>query len=144
MLSPQLFNIFINDLSIDLDNSPHKVAIGPNSFNSFAYADDITVMCCTAPGLQYLIDTCSAYAARWKLKFNLSKTHCMVIAGNGLLEEPKWFLNNTLISNADTLESLGVHFSANYKMHIDVRSDKCRRGLLQFTRCEYGFPRKLS
>ena len=56
ILSPALFNIFINDLLIILNNSTDGVQIGHLLLNSFAYADDITVFAATVPGLQRLID----------------------------------------------------------------------------------------
>ena len=64
ILSPSLFNIFIDDLLRNLDASPYAVHLGPCRFNSFAYADDITVMHTTVPGLQNLIDMCTDYAKK--------------------------------------------------------------------------------
>ena len=52
ILSPHLFNIFLDDILMDLSNSEDKVSIGPCFVNSFSWADDITVMCTTVPGLQ--------------------------------------------------------------------------------------------
>ena len=66
--SPQLFNIFIDDLLKDFSKSNDTVSIGSLSVNSLAYADDITVMCTTVPGLQRLIDMCATYADRWRFQ----------------------------------------------------------------------------
>ena len=40
-LSPSLFNIFINDLLLQLESIKDGVHIGPHLYTSFDYADDI-------------------------------------------------------------------------------------------------------
>ena len=47
VISPFLFNIFLNDLLIQLDESKSGLGIGNNKFNSFAYADDVTLFSAT-------------------------------------------------------------------------------------------------
>ena len=47
ILSPKLFNIFINDLLIELRNSSYGLKIGSHLHNCFAYADDITLFAST-------------------------------------------------------------------------------------------------
>jgi hypothetical protein len=61
VLSPYLFNIFIDDLLVKLESAKNGVSIGPHNYNSFAYADDITVFSATIPGLQCLIHICQEY-----------------------------------------------------------------------------------
>ena len=58
ILSPQLFNIFIDGLLKELSATNSGVSIGNEDFNSYAYADDVTLFCAKAPGLQKLIDVC--------------------------------------------------------------------------------------
>ena len=58
ILSPHLFGFFINDLLLDLNLSKYGVRIGSDKFESFAYADDISLFSATIPHLQNLIDMC--------------------------------------------------------------------------------------
>ena len=58
-LSPNLFNIFINQLLLDLNDCDVGVRIGDVLYNSMAYADDITVFSTNAKDLQRLIDMCT-------------------------------------------------------------------------------------
>ena len=83
-------------------------------FESFAYADDITLFSPTIGGLQGLIDICIEYAVKWRFNFGISKSKCMV-AGHSLFKaEPHWQLyNNMCMENVDVLETLGVAMS-NY------------------------------
>ena len=126
LLSPQLFNIFIDDLLRELCKSDDKVCIGACSVNSFAYADDINLLCTTAPGLQRLINTCAAYADKWRFKFGINKTKCMVIAGNQLACLPTLYLKGEPIANVSCLEILGVQFDKKRTAHIDSRINKCK------------------
>jgi hypothetical protein len=131
VLSPQLFNIFIDDLLYEIYAMSDKVSIGSCSINVFAYADDITVMCTTVPGLQRLIDRCAEYALKWRFKFGVKKTKCMVISGKSLSGEPVWYLDGKRIENVKSLEILGVIFedgsSGSQTGSVDKRTEKCRR-----------------
>jgi len=127
VLSPQLFNIFINDLLIQLDTCTDKVAIGNCSLNSFAYADDVNLLCTTVPELQRLINICTDYADKWRFRFGINKTKCLVIAGNQLADVPKWNLKGQPIVNVDSLEILGVHYDSKNVAHVDNRIAKCKR-----------------
>ena len=51
ILSPALFNVFIDQLLTTLKESGTGVRIGTYIFNSVAYADDITLFASTIPGL---------------------------------------------------------------------------------------------
>ena len=77
ILFPFFFNIFLNDLLLDLKNDIHGVSIGNMTLNSYAYADDVTLFCTTASGLQNLIDKCYLYSNKWRFNFGIKKTKCM-------------------------------------------------------------------
>jgi hypothetical protein len=51
VLSPTLFNIFLDELLHDLRQQKDCIRIFDLSLNSCTYADDITLFCSTAPGL---------------------------------------------------------------------------------------------
>lgn len=128
VLSPHLFNIFIDGLLEELKNSPEQVRIGPCQINSFAYADDITLMSTSIRGLQSLINTCTSYANKWRFRFGLKKTKCLVMAPARFIRNntPSWTLNGQPIDVVDSLEVLGVHFGSS-EAHANCRADKCRR-----------------
>ena len=75
LISPMIFNLFINALLKELPQLPHCAWIGDKHVNSFAYADDITLLSGTVPGLQTLIDCCANYASRWRFRFGVNKTN---------------------------------------------------------------------
>ena len=79
ILSPQMFNKFINDLLIKLKSMSTGVRIYDFHLNMFAYADDLNLVSTTAAGLQSLMNICRQYAHTWKMKFNQTKTNIVCI-----------------------------------------------------------------
>ena len=140
LLSPQLFNIFIDDLLQELSNSDDKVCIGTCQLNSFAYADDINLLCTTSPGLQRLINICAAYADKWRFKFGISKTKCMAIAGSRLANVPTLYLNNEPIASVSCLEILGVHYDSKNTAQVEHRINKCKRAFYSLRDIGMAYP----
>ena len=103
-----IFNLFINSLLKELPQLPHGAWIGDKHVNSFAYADDITLLSGTVPGLQTPIDCCAHYASRWGFRFGVSKTKCVIIGQSALPGKPTWFLNSVPIETNEKLDILGV------------------------------------
>ena len=57
-LGPILFNIYINDLLVELQISNLGVTVHRTMFTTLGFADDIILMADTASKLQALIDIC--------------------------------------------------------------------------------------
>ena len=142
ILSPIIFNVFIDDLLYELSGTEHGVRIGKFKCNSFAYADDITLICATATGLQCLIDKCTLYSQKWRFNFNLSKTKCMVTGKTILKGDTVWFLNGQPIENVSKLDILGCSFSSNGKasLHVDKRTQSCRQAFYNLGEIGMSYP----
>ena len=52
ILSPVLFNLFLSGLMLELSLCEHGVRVGNHLYNSFAYADDVSLFSTTVPGLE--------------------------------------------------------------------------------------------
>ena len=129
VLSPYLFNIFLNDLLLQLKRVYSGVIVGNTLYNSFAYADDVSIFCTNARGLQRLIDTCYEYSSRWRFRFNKEKSMCMIIGNCPLVDEPKWYMHDTELNNVNRMEVLGTVFNSGGTCteHVDSRIKKCRQ-----------------
>ena len=64
ILSPLLFNSYMNDMSITLGELPIGCCSGSTVINHLIYADDIVLFAPSAKGFQSLLDACSSYAMR--------------------------------------------------------------------------------
>ena len=129
ILSPSLFNVFKNDLLIELSSCTADVRLDRDLCNSFAYADDITVFGLTVPDLQKLIDTCYNYSQKWRFTFGAGKTVCMISGNVSFIDN--WFLGTETIQKSDSIEILGTVFSSSSSsnLHVNKRVQACRRAM---------------
>ena len=79
IISPWLFNIYIDDLSISLSNANAGCKFGGMYVNHFSYADDMAILSPSASGLQKLLNICASYAIEHVIIYNVKKTQCMVV-----------------------------------------------------------------
>ena len=90
ILSPLLFNIFINELLLQLKPMNSGVKILDFHINVLAYADDLNLISTTAAGLQKLINTCYQYAQTWRMRFNPQKTSIVCVGKQSHIKPPVW------------------------------------------------------
>lgn len=74
ILSPILFNLYVDDLSISLNTCNTGCMIGNTLVNHIMYADDLVVFSPCSAGLQQLLNVCSEYGVVHDMKFNTDKS----------------------------------------------------------------------
>ena len=119
---------------IELGRHPAYIRVWDHLFNSFAYADDVSLFSTTVPGLQGLIDICSEYAKQWRFKFITGK--------NKFVSEPTWYLNGIQVNTESNLEILGVNFSSGgiYNDHVSSIMNKCKRSMFSPSNIGMSYP----
>ena len=130
LLSPYLFNVFINGLNNELQECNHGISIDDFKLNNVTYADDITLICSSIAGLQSLIDICVAYSVKWNFNFNPAKSKCMTVGKNYSDIRPTWHINNEItLETVDSLNILGITFNTDgtSSNHTSNRISKCRQ-----------------
>lgn len=143
VLSPYLFNVFIDDLCIMLTNARVGCNLNGCFINNLAYADDMTLLSPSAGGLQKLIDICEKFANDNYLKYNTEKSWCMCFKSKGmkLSKLPSVFLSNRLLEYRTSLTYLGVllcdNFTDNNDVNRQIKSMYCRSNMLirKFFKC---------
>ena len=80
ILSPLLFNLYINDLPFSFENILSDPFVLPNGtkLNALLYADDLIILSRSKTGLQNCLNTLATYCNTWMLSVNLQKTKIMV------------------------------------------------------------------
>ena len=113
----------------DLQGSDSGARIDDMLFNSVAYADDITLFSTNIKGLQNLIDICVPYSRRWRFKFGIAKSKCMVTGAYPLSQNPRWKLGDEYLCSVDKLDVLGNTYNCNgnSSSHVENRINKCRQ-----------------
>ena len=77
VLSPCLFNIYIDDLLKQLCESGHGARVANMYVGCLAYADDLALLSPTVMSLQRMLDKCSDFAKDNGLIFNVDKSAVM-------------------------------------------------------------------
>ena len=142
VLSPFLFNIYINNLMLNLSNIKAGLRVFDQNINTCAYADDVNLLASTCTGLQLLVDQCVSYAKMWRFKFGIKKTKVMVVGKSLLLQEPTVKLDGDVILSVKQLDVLGVSIDnkCSYKSHVDNRISACRKSLYRLSNCGMTYP----
>jgi hypothetical protein len=142
VLSPTLFNIFLDELLVKLQDTPHGVRVNDVLLNSVAYADDVTVFSSSVSGLQKLIDTCYSYAKQYRFTFGQKKSKCLVLGKSSLPQKPLWRLGDSQLTTESDVGILGVTFNERLKsrLHVDNRVCACRRRMYGLTSIGMSYP----
>ena len=99
VLSPNLFKLFISDLSKTFDDECWPAKLYKENINCLMFADDVVLTSETAEGLQHALDKLEAYSKKWLLKINCEKTKIMIFNKSGKLLNDKFLLGNELLEN---------------------------------------------
>ena len=76
-----------------------------------------------------LIDYANNYITNHKLRFNPTKTDCIIFGKRVLTPTPTWVLNGCPLKISDSITYLGVELASNLKSdsHVENRIRKCQR-----------------
>ena len=74
ILSPALFNVYMNNLSATLNQSGIGGSIGDNLVNHICRVDDSWLIALSSSGMQHLLDLCNMYVTRNQLSYNATKS----------------------------------------------------------------------
>ena len=115
------------------------------------YADDLTLLCPSAKGLQILIDICASYAKEFDIIFNTEKSGCLYFESKTfkLLSVPSVKLGGRVIEFKDHQKILGCFIdrcgSDEQDMSRQVRGIYARANMLtrKFSMCTYDVKRRL-
>ena len=119
VLSPLLFNIFINDIGNTLlaDDAP---ILYDSKVNHLLYADDLVLMSTTEEGLQRNIDKLHEYCTKWGLTINTNKSKVMTFSKTGRMvkDQFRFVIGKDDIEYVNQYKYLGVIFTSNAKFSI--------------------------
>ena len=79
LISPRLFNIYIDALNVRLIDSGVGCNIGGIFINNLSYADDMVLISPSVKGLRSLVSICEIFATEHDITYNTKKTECMYL-----------------------------------------------------------------
>ena len=109
ILSPHLFNFYMDELSEKLNKLHVGCWIGDQKVNHLSYADDLIVVSPSQSGLQKLLDECSVYSEGNYIEFNTKKSNVMLIKSENFndLELKDCLLNGAVLGGKKSIKYLG-------------------------------------
>ena len=135
-LSPVFLNVFLDDLLRELNDSPYGLYVEQEKVNSFAYANDVSLIANTITDLQAMINICTNYANKWRFSFGIKKSKCFIAGDIPFQSSPKWELYGNTMNIELSVEILGTIFNhpGTSCDHTAQRIQNCRRA-----RAYYGY-----
>ena len=122
-LSPILFILFVNDVSVNLDfNSLTESDLNYLNIYMLLFADDMILFTTNPQSLQAQLDSLYVYSFKWGLKINVNKTKICVFRKTKTLIEQNWYINNEEVEKVDSFCYLGVNFNYNGSMQNAMKS----------------------
>ena len=107
ILSPFLFNVYINDLIEECINARLGALIGNLNVSIIVYADDILLMSPIDSHLRILLKICTKYGNLWRIKFNPLKSN-IIKFGQHKNSNGSFLLNGLPLTITNKIKYLGV------------------------------------
>ncbi|XP_024116673.2 uncharacterized protein LOC112138347 [Oryzias melastigma] len=109
ILSPLLFNLYVDELSLKLNACHTGCVAGDLIINHLMYADDIVLLSPSTAGLQQLLKICSDYGVDHDIVFNAGKSMVMIskTKEDKNVKFPDFHLRNVVLACSDRIKYLG-------------------------------------
>ena len=122
ILSPYLFNLYIDDLSINLNEANIGCYINCQPVNHLVYADDMVILAPSPRALQQLLNICNDYAIKYDISYNVKKTKCMCVRPKLFkdITVPEILLGSTSIDFVTKYTYLGVEINSSFCDNDDI------------------------
>jgi hypothetical protein len=120
ILSPFLFNIFIDDLIHSCIDSNIGALFGETNVSILVYADDIILISPNDSHLQRLLNTCTQFSSDWLLKFNPNKSH-IISFGKPIFPNTIFTLSNLPLTESNSIKYLGIEINSS----LDYNTTAC-------------------
>ena len=94
VLSPILFNVYIDELLLRLKQHDFGCHIGKRFVGGLCYADDLTILSASVRGLQKMVGIWEEFANDYSVTFNSDKTLCISL---GRMPQTQIYLNGLIL-----------------------------------------------
>lgn len=112
ILSPFLFNVYINDLIAECIDARVGALLANLNVSILVYADDILLISPIDSHMRILLDICSNYGNLWRIKFNPLKSN-IIEFGKQRFPDNEFILNSLTLPKTNKIEYLGVEIDNN-------------------------------
>ena len=125
ILSPYLFNVFVDDLNSQLSSCKIGCHVGGEAINNFSYADDLAIVCPNAVAVNDMLRICEKFAKDNYVLFSNKKSKCMRLLNNGRNDEapPNIYLNGRTLEYVKQFKYLGHIITEDFMDDEDIKRE---------------------
>ena len=128
ILFPILFNVFMDELSNQLNRLKTGCLVGNTIVNHLMYADDLVLLCRYSAGLQQMLKVCSQYGLDYDIKYNAKKSHIVIVRSN---EDRKsifqtFYMSDSSLAVCEEIKYLGHVISDDWTDDKDLYRQRCK------------------
>ncbi len=129
ILSPILFNVYMDDLSRQLNACNTGCIVGNTVVNHLMYADDLVILSPYSAGLQDLLKVCSQYGNDYDIKFNAKKSNVMIVRSkeDKKLVFPPFSLCDNPLMTCQEIKYLGHYLTFDWRDDKDIYRQTCKQ-----------------
>jgi Reverse transcriptase (RNA-dependent DNA polymerase) len=124
VLSPSLFNVFINAIIVNVKWADTSCHIYCQFMGCLLYTDDIILLSPSFKGLQHMLDTCYNVSCGLELSFYSSKSDCICFDAPYKYGLEHIILGNEIINWVLRITYLGVHICGGRSLAFDLSATK--------------------
>ena len=132
ILSPQLFNVYVDDLSNRLNVCRVGYFMNDIYVNNIMYADDLVILAPSTAGLNKLLRICELFAKEHDMLFNAKKSAILKLLHKNLQNAtlPSFKLNGDVISEVESTKYLGQFITNDLSDNLDIER-QCKKLYIQ-------------
>ena len=136
ILSPLLFNLFLNELPLSINYNKTDPILLPNGehLNTLLYADDLVFLSRSKIGLQNCLNSLESFCSMWLLEVNLKKTKVMIFQKcNRKPKNLQFYYQHNLVDVVQEYTYLGIKITPNgcFTMAQKTLCEKAQRAIFK-------------
>ena len=133
ILSPYLFNVYVDGLNHNLNSSKVGCHLGNKPMNNLSYADDLVLIAPSTAALNDLLRICDKFAVEHHIVFSTMKSVCMRILPPRVKINncPSIYLGETKLQFVNEFTYLGHNITSDFSDDKDILKEMrklCYRG----------------
>ena len=114
VLSPILFNVYIDDIKFVFDDTCDPLNIFENPLSHLLYADDLVLLSTSYTGLNNCLNRVAQFCHKWQLVINIKKSKVVVFNPSGrVISGLKFYIQGGNLEVVKTYCYLGIEMSTS-------------------------------
>ena len=128
ILSPFLFNLYMDDLSKQLNLCKTGCITGNSVINHLMYADDLVILSPYSAGLQELMNICSQYGIDFNILYNPKKSSILIVRSREDAKAvfPQFTLSGNILLVCKEIKYLGHYITEDLSDDKDIHRQRCK------------------